>query len=142
MSVSQITLIVENTPGRISGLSELMGAEALNIRALSVSDRGESSVLRFIVEDPKRAANALSGKGFQFTIDEVLAVEIPDHPGALGAVLKPLKEKNINVDFMYPAIGRHGQNAILIIGVNNIDKAAEVLKANYITLLGDEVYNL
>jgi len=142
MPISQLTLTLNNKPGKLSGISELMGAESLNIRAVNVSDYDEKSIVRIIVEDPERAANALQSKDFQFTIDKVLAAEVPDHPGGLGAVLKPLKEKEINVDFMYPAIGRHGHNAILIIGTNQIEEATEVLQANYINLLQEEVYRL
>ena len=142
MTISQITLELDNRPGKLSGISELLGSESLNIRAIDVSDHGDKSIMRFVVENPERASNALATNGFNCSVDQVLAIEVPDHPGGLSAVLKPLKEEGINVDFMYPAIGRHGNNAILIIGTKQSEKAAEVLGANYIQLLGDEVYHL
>jgi len=142
MHISQITLWVDNKPGKLSDISELMGAELLNIRAIHVADHGEKCVVRFVVEDPEKAANALAGLDYRHQVDKVLAVEVPDHPGGLGAVLKPLKEEQVNVDYMYPAIGKHGGNAILIIGTEDIEKASKVLGANYIQLLGEEVYNL
>ena len=142
MNIIQITLELENRSGKLSSISELMGAEALNIRAIAVEDHGDKSVVRFVVEDPERAANALASQNYKYRLDNVLAIEVPDHPGGLGAVLKPLKEKEIIVDFMYPAIGKHGKNAILIIGTDQIEKAAEVLSANYIQILGEEVYRL
>ncbi len=142
MHISQITLTLNNKPGKLSGISELMGSESLNIRAISVVDQGEKSIIRFIVEDPEKATNALAAQNYEYSVARVLAVEVPDHSGGLSAVLKPLKEQEINVDYMYPAIGRHGNNAILIIGTKDIEKAAEVLPANYIHLLGEEVYHL
>ena len=41
MHISQITLTLDNKPGKLSGISELMGSESLNIRAISVVDQGE-----------------------------------------------------------------------------------------------------
>jgi len=142
MGILQITLVLENRSGKLSSISELMGAEALNIRAIAVEDHGDKSVVRFVVEDPEKAANALASQNYNYRLDEVMAIEVPDHPGGLGALLKPLKEKEINVHFMYPAIGKHGKNAILIIGTDQIEKATEVLRANYIQILGEEVYRL
>jgi len=142
MHVSQITLVLNNEPGKLSGISELMGSEFLNIRAISVAAEGDKSIVRIVVEDPQRAKNALTSRNFECETEDVIAAEVPDHPGGLGAVLKPLKERRINVDYMYPAIGKHGQNAILIIGTKQLEKAEEVLQANYIRLLGEEFYKL
>lgn len=142
MHLSQITLILNNKPGKLSGISELMGSESLNIRAISVAAEGDKSLVKIIVENPERAKNALAGHNYECRIENVIAVEVPDHPGGLGAVLKPLKEHEINVDYMYPAIGKHGKNAILIIGTKQLEKAEEVLQANYIQLLGGEFYKL
>jgi len=33
------------------------------------------------------------------------AVEIPDHPGAMQAILKPLREASINVLYFYTFLG-------------------------------------
>lgn len=140
--IKQITVTLPNKPGKLSEISDLMGSEGLNIRAILVDHHNDTSVLRYIVEDPEKAGNLLRSRGYDFQIDEVLAVEVPDHPGGLGAVLRPLREHNINVDYMYPAIGRYGLNAILIMGVSNKDEAIRVLKQSYIQLLKEEVYKL
>lgn len=140
--IKQITVTLPNRPGKLSEISDLMGSEGLNIRAILVDHHNDTSVLRYIVEDPEKAGNLLRSRGYDFQIDEVLAVEVPDHPGGLGAVLRPLREHNINVDYMYPAIGRYGLNAILIMGVSNKEEAIRVLKQSYIQLLKEEVYKL
>ena len=140
--IKQISIKLPNKPGKLSEISDLMGSEGLNIRAIVVDDHGETAVLRFIVEDPEKAANLLQSREYDYQLDEVLAVEVPDHPGGMGAVLKPLREHRINVNYLYPAIGRYGLNAILIIGSDKNDEAAKVLEQNYIQLLDKEVYRL
>ena len=140
--IKQISINLPNRPGKLSEISDLMGSEGLNIRAILLDERGQKGILRYIVEDPAKAGNLLKSRDYDFQIDDVLAIEVPDHPGGLGAVLKPLRDHKINVNYLYPAIGRNGPNAILILGVDKMDEAARVLKQNYIQILGEEVYKL
>ena len=74
---------------------------------------------------------------------DVIAVEIPDHPGALKAVLKPLVEADINVLYLYPFLGRgKSSQPIVILGVDKIEKAIDVLKKNWVQTFGEEIYSL
>ena len=58
----------------------------------------------------------------------MLAVEVPDHPGGLLAVLKPLKSAGINVLYFYPYLGRGASGQpIVIVGVDKTDEAIDVL---------------
>ena len=141
--IKQISITLPNVPGKLSEISDLMGSQGLNIRAILLDEHGESTgILRFIVEDPEKASNLLNSKNYNYTIDEVLAVVVPDHPGGLGAVIKPLREQKVNIRYMYPAIGRYGVNAILVLGTDKQEEAIRVLKQNYIQLLDVEVYRL
>lgn len=73
----------------------------------------------------------------------MIAVEIPDHPGALRAVLKPLKEENINVLYFYTFLGRgESGQPIVIIGVDKTEGAQEALEKNWRHLFRDEIYSL
>jgi len=72
----------------------------------------------------------------------VLAVETPDHPGGLIAVLKPLRSAGINVHYLYPHLGRVSNNAIVILGVDNTEEAQKVLQQNWVRTLGKEVYSI
>ena len=70
----------------------------------------------------------------------MLAVEIPDHPGGMLGVLKPLMAAGINVHYLYPHLGRVSNNAIVILGVDKTEEAQKVLAANWVTTLGREAY--
>jgi len=131
-----------NKPGKLTTISELFGQNGVNIRALCVIDRGERALFRFIVDDHTKALQALKTKEIPFDEKEVLAVEVPDHPGGLNALLKPLKEASVNVLYLYPFIGQYQKNAILIIEVDQIDKAKMVLSNNWVHLLGQELHSL
>ncbi|NLV72869.1 MAG: ACT domain-containing protein [Actinobacteria bacterium] len=142
MSITQLSLSLDNVPGTFSAISELLGREGVNIRAISVADTSDISTVRFVVDDPEKAKNILIGSGHVPKTTEVLAVEIPDHPGAVNAVLKPLKAADINVHYLYPHLGRFDENAIVILGVDKTEEAQKVLAQNWVKTLGAEVYNV
>jgi len=140
--LKQISVVLKNVPGQLADLSELPGKEGVNIRAISVADTSEVSTVRIVVDEPAKALNILKGHKFQVYENEVLAVETPDHPGGLNAVVNPLKEGKINVHYLYPFLGRASDQAIVILGVDKIKEAEKVLKSNWVHTFGREIYNL
>ena len=106
MVIKQLSVSLDNVPGSFSTVSEILGREGVNIRAISVADTSDISTVRFVVDDPEKAKNILTGNGYHPKETDVLAVEIPDHPGGMNAVLKPLKAAGINVHYLYPHLGR------------------------------------
>lgn len=143
MGVKQISVILDNTPGQFLDISERLAAEGLNIRAISVADTSNVSTVRFVADDPVKTANVLRSQGYSVTESEVIAVEVPDHPGGLRAVLKPLKASGINVLYFYPFLGRgESGQPIVIVGVDRTTDAVEVLKQNWVLTFGEEIYNL
>mgnify|MGYP000165083704 CR=1 FL=1 len=142
MFIKQISVSLENIPGMLSTISELLGKEGVNIRAISVADTSDISTVRFVVDDPVKALNILRGNGYAVKETDVLAVECPDHPGGVNAVLKPLKEAHINVLYLYPYLGRISDQAIVILGVDKTTEAEEVLQRNWVKTLGKEIYNI
>ena len=105
MTVKQISVILDNVPGKFLALSQFLGAEGINIRAISVADTSDISTVRFVTDDPDKTVNVLKSHGYLIKETEVLAVEVPDHPGGLQAVLKPLREADINVHYLYTYLG-------------------------------------
>ncbi len=143
MSVKQISVSLDNVPGAFLKVSEHLGEEGINIRAISVADTSDISTVRFVADNPEKTVTVLESHGHSVRVSHVLAVEIPDHPGALQAVLKPLKQIDINVLYLYPFLGRgESDNPIVIMGVDRTDEAAEILKKNWVHTFGDEIYAL
>lgn len=141
MPVKQITVSLENVPGKLSEVSDYLGQNGINIIALSVVETTDLSAVRFVANDPEKAANILRSCGFPIKVTDVLAVETPNHPGGLNAILKPLKEVSINVNYLYTCLGS-GEKTIVIVGVDRLDEAALVLKKNWVRLYDGELYSL
>ena len=106
MPVKQISVSLDNVPGMFLAVSECLGSEGINIRAISVADTSDISTVRFVSDDPDKTVTVLKSKGYSVRESSVIAVEAPDHPGGLQAVLKPLKEADVNVLYLYPYLGR------------------------------------
>src|SRR4030042_671141 len=127
MSIIQISVGLNNVPGTFFALSEALGANGINVRAISVADTSDISAVRFVTDDPQKTINVLKSYGYSVKETEVIAVQVPDHPGGLKAVLKPLKDAGINVLHLYPYLGRgESGKAIIIAGVNNTADAIDV----------------
>ena len=143
MFVRQISVSLENVPGTFMRVSECLGNEGINIRAISVADTSDISTVRFVSDDPQKNVTVLESKGYSVKEKNVIAVEIPDHPGALQAVLKPLYASNINVLYLYPFLGRgESGQPIVILGVDKSQEAVEILNKNWVHTFGKEIYAL
>jgi len=142
MIIDQLSVKMINRPGEMSVVSDLLGDENINVKALSLSVHGPDAHVHLVVDDAKKAADMLRGRGYEVTERQVIAVEAPDHPGGLNAILRPLKQAKINVEYLYPLIGKIKGNAVLIVGAEPIAEAITALQKHYITILDRELYGL
>jgi hypothetical protein len=140
-TVKQMALSLKNQPGAFATVSDLLGGNGIAILAFYVATDGDKRKLYFVSNDPERAMNVLKTAGYDIGEKEVVACEVPRHPGGLNAVLKPLKEAGINLDYLYPCIGT-GEISVLILGVGPAAEAIKILEDNWIRILGAELYNM
>jgi len=141
MPVKQISVNLENVPGKLSEMIDYLSENGINIIALSVADTADISAIRFVASDPEKAANVLKSHGYSIKMIDVLAVEVPNHPGGLKAVLKPFKEISVNVNYLYTCLGT-GEKTVLIMGVDKMMEAIQVLIKNWVQIYDEELYTL
>ena len=139
-TVKEIFLCLKNEPGQLSTVSELLGSSGIKIVAFYATNDESQGGIRFISNDPEKALNILKTSGYETNEKEVIACETPRHPGALNALLKPLKSANINIEYIYPCMGT-GDNTVLILGVDPVQEVLKILEDNWIRTLGDELYS-
>lgn len=140
MPITQVSVAVENQPGKLSEVCDILEKEEINIKAIVASSVLTPVQVHMIVSDPGRAENVLRGSGYNVSTIEVIAVAAPDHPGGLNAVLRPLIEANVNVETLYPFINLRGDEAIIIMEVDKIQEAKEVLKKHWVKTYSTEIY--
>ena len=138
MKINQISLFAENKPGHISAPARLLAQEGIDIRALFLADSQHFGIVRMIVSDWLKAAAVFEAHGFVVKVTEVLAVEVPDHPGGLADVLGALDGSGINIEYMYAFPYPRGDQAILIFRFADPDAAIARLQAAGINLLASD----
>ncbi|RNC68762.1 MAG: ACT domain-containing protein [Desulfuromonadales bacterium] len=141
MKVEQISIFIENKSGRLAEVTRILGESGVNIRALSLADTSDFGILRLIVNDREKAQLVLKEKGFTVSKTEVVAVEVPDHPGGLSRILQTLDRDGINVEYMYAFVERCGENAVIIFRFDETDRAITTLVGDgFIVLEGERLY--
>lgn len=128
MTVKQLSVFVENRPGRLCAVTETLAEAGINIRAVSIADTKDFGIMRIIVNDTDKAVAALKDKGFIASAANVLAVIADDKPGSMASIMKTLYNDNISVEYMYAAfINKEKDSACLILRVDNNEKAETAL---------------
>ncbi len=140
MPITQVSVAIPNMPGKLNEICEILEKEEINIKAIMASSVLTPVQVHLIVNNPERAENVLKANGFEVSTKEVIAVATPDHPGGLNAVLRPLRDSHINVETLYPFINLRGDEAIVIMEVDKIKEAKDVLKKHWVKTYGPEIY--
>lgn len=143
MVIKQLSVFIENKPGRLSEVTDILQQGNVDIRALSIADTTNFGILRLIVNHPDIAEKGLKTAGFTVSQTDVLAVGIPDVPGGLAKAMRILDEAQIEVEYMYAFISRDIQSAYVILRVEDNRLAADVLAKNGVSLLtSQQIYDM
>lgn len=131
MRLKQVSVFVENEPGRLEAILEVLEREKVSIRALSVSDTAEFGIVRMILDKPEEGLQALRQAEFTTRVDWMLSAQIPDVPGGLlNNVAKPMAKAGINIKYFYAYIGHAGEDkAMVVLKTNDLEKAEGILKS-------------
>ena len=144
MVIKQISVFVENVPGKIVEVSQILGENNIDMSALSLADSSDFGILRLIVNDPEKAYQVLREHAFVVKQSEVIAAVIDDRPGGLTAVLKILAQENVSVEYMYAFVGnRQDGHAVVVLRTNNQAAAQKALDTHHIsTQAPQDIYRL
>lgn len=136
MAVNQVSVFLENKPGTLNQMTEVLANHGINIRALSLADTNDFGIARMIVNDVYEATNVLKEENFVATFTPVLVFAISDETGGLNQLLKNFTETNVNVEYMYAFAGK--KNAYMIFRVKDTANAEKLLKAKGLKSLNQE----
>ena len=140
---TQVSVFVENKPGRIAKIARVLGINNINIRAVTISDRGDYGLINILVDDPDRASSVLTKEGFSVSPKHVIGVVMEDKPGGLADIAASLNEQGVNISNAYGFIQKAGDRAILIIEVDDFVKTQEVISnGGFQTLVEEELHNI
>ena len=136
MSVNQVSVFLENKPGTLNRMTEVLATNKINIRALSLADTSEFGIVRMIVNDVFEAVSVLKENNFVAILTPVLAYGIADKAGDLNSLLKKFTEADVNIEYMYAFAGK--THAYMIFRVADTKKAESLLKSKGLKSLTQE----
>ncbi len=126
MIIQQISVFLENRPGALAEVLEVLGEREVNIRAMSVADTADFGIVRFVVNRPAAVETLLRDAGFTVKSNQVLSLALHDQPGSLLRQVKRLGESGINVEYFYAFAGGQA-DARIVFKVDDIERAAAML---------------
>jgi len=134
-TVTQVSVFAENNTDQLHQVLAPMAAAGVNLRAFSIAEAPDFGVLRFIVDAPEKALEALTAAGFRVKLTPVHAVQLRDVPGALDEVCKAPAEANISIDYMYAFAAHTQAAAITILRTPDPEGAEKALTAKGMKLI-------
>ena len=137
--IKQLSVFIENTPGRLAKIMTKIADAGINIYALSIADTADFGILRLIVDDAESAKEIMKAQGLMVKMTDVLAVALEHRSGGLAAVLNELAQVGASIEYMYASTSRaQGHDAMAIISLSNQPEVLENLKNTGIRMLSKE----
>ncbi|MCY4600419.1 MAG: amino acid-binding protein [Acidobacteria bacterium] len=118
---TEISLRLQNSPGAVGQVCRLLTDERVNIHALSLDAGG---TLRLVVDNPLHAAGTLEDQQYAVDQREVLFIQVPNDPGALGSAAGLLAAAGVNVEYLYASALEDDVQAAVVAGVEDAQRAS------------------
>ena len=146
MTIEQLSVFLENKPGKLVEVLETLAGADIDLRALSLADTENFGILRIIVDKPARALKVLQDEGYGVELIDVIPVSVDDEPGAFASALRLLADAGVTVEYTYvfvaPRNGSAGK-AYAVICVDDNASAVKTLSDSGIAqLTAEDMYGL
>jgi hypothetical protein len=125
--VKEFDVYVQDKPGELAKVCEMLGSHGVNIRAVSSERSTNRPMIKVVTDDEMTTKSALARSGMLYDVKEVLAVRMPDRPGELGKVARRLARSMVNVNSIYILNKENGTTEIAFT-VDDVKKAEASLK--------------
>lgn len=135
--VQQLSVFIQNKPGKLAALTRLLADGGIDIRALSIADTTDFGILRLLVSDTAKAKSILEKRNYAAGITGVIVVAVPDVPGGLAGVLGLLAEGGVDIEYMYSLIGRGESKAYMVFRVSNEKRLLALLEKSGIATVSE-----
>ena len=123
----QISVFIENRPGTLGAVIDVLRENNINMLAISLSEGLEIGYLRVTVDKLDEAKACLQKAGHLVLDREVLLLEVANEPGGLAAAIDRLASANVNVEYAYSADSPTPTSSMIVVRVADPAAAIKVL---------------
>lgn len=124
---TQLAIFLANQPGALARVCEALSEANINILAASTSDTVDHTVVRLVLNDPRKAIFLLEERGMLVVESDVLLLEGENRPGTLAQIATRLAKARVNIDYLYCSGASKSRSGLLVLRVSNPKKALAAL---------------
>lgn len=126
---NEVRVFVENKPGKLSNVAEVLGKAGVDILALELADEGQFGVFKILTAEPQRARNVLTEANVPVALSPIACIEIPDEPGSLVKLSKAIEDAGLNVTDAYGCILERGKRAVFVVKGENLQAIEDAARS-------------
>ena len=141
MFIQQLSIFLENNPGTLRAMTELLGKGGIDLLALSIADTQSFGIVRTIVTSSQidKALALLRENGYIAKVNHVICAAVPDRPLGLSELLAVIEQSKLSVEYMYSFLrAAEPGTARMILRLDDGKKAEEVFERSGIVMLRQE----
>lgn len=116
--VKQFSVFLENNPGRLSNLMDILETNGIKVLALGIAEAGNYGIVRMIVDNDEKAIEVLRRGNIAVNQTEVIIADLDNLPQAV----RVLGANKINIDYAYTM-----DCSKVVLKVDDVKKATESL---------------
>lgn len=114
MIIEQLSIFLNNSLGRLSEVTGVLGNDGINMKAFTLSESSDFGLLKIITDDTAKALSVLKRHGFAVSSSKVVLIDLEgDTPGSLSIILKRISDLGISVESMYAFSTFDGAKAVI-----------------------------
>ena len=133
MLAKQLSVFLENKSGRLTEVTDVLGAAGVNLSAMSIADNSDFGILRCIVSDPDKAYQVLKAAHFAVKITDVIGFTCPNVSGS--------SDNGVFIEYMYSFA--NGDVATVVIRPTDLESCERILSEKKVELMNaNELYEL
>ena len=138
MAMEQVSVFIENRPGRLAEILHFMAQQNIDLRAYSFAESSDFGIMRMLVRDTDAALAALKNGGYTARKNDVLAMLVADETGSTVEAFRLLGQAGISVEYTYAFALGQGKDAIILLRVDDNDKAEKILETAKVRLVNGQ----
>jgi hypothetical protein len=118
--IKQFSVFLENRPGRLANLVNLLDKNGIKIMAMGIAEAGNYGIVRCVLDNDAKALAILKDANTAVNVVDVLMLNLAQ----LETIVTVLEKAGVNIDYAYTM-----NSGKIIVKVNDEEKAIKALNS-------------